>query len=357
MGGQATGDGQAAGGRQATGRMSTLGRDLALDLGTANTLVYARGQGVVLDEPSVVTVDSRTGAMVAVGAEAKAMIGRTPPYLQATRPLRDGVIADFETTERMVRFFLRSVHRNRHLSKPRVVVAVPSGLTRVEQRAVEEACYLAGARSVRLLEEPLAAAIGAGLPVHEPTGSMVVDIGGGTTEVAIISLGGMVTVHSTRVGGDDLDAAIGAHVKREYSLAIGERTAEQIKISVASAFPAYDALDVDVRGRDLVSGLPRTVTLTSREIRRAIEEPLNAILDTVRAALDECPPELAGDVMDSGITLTGGGALLRGLDERLRNDTSMPVRLAAAPLTCVARGAGACVESLEQAEHVFVAAG
>lgn len=334
--------------------MSFLGRDMAVDLGTANTLVYVRGRGIVLDEPSVVAINTNTGTIVAVGAEAKRMIGRTPGNIVATRPLRDGVIADFDTTERMLRYFIQSVHRRRRFAKPRVVVCVPSGITGVERRAVEEASYQAGARKVHVIEEPMAAAIGAVMPVHEPTGNMIVDIGGGTTEVAVISLGGIVTSQSIRTGGDELDAAIIAYVKKEYSLMLGERTAEQIKTVIGSAFPLPDEPHAEIRGRDLISGLPRTVTVSAEEIRKAIEEPVNAIVDAVKTTLDKCPPELSGDVMDRGIVLTGGGALLRGLDERLRHETGMPIHLTDNPLQSVALGAGKCVEDFEALQQVLI---
>jgi len=325
-----------------------LGRDMAVDLGTANTLVYVRGRGIVLNEPSVVAINQSKGGIVAVGADAKAMIGRTPGNIVAIRPLKDGVIADFDTTERMLRYFIQKVHKRRYFAKPRLIVCVPSGITGVERRAVKEAGYAAGARKVYLIEEPMAAAIGAGLPVHEPTGNMVVDIGGGTTEVAVISLGGIVTSLSLRVGGDELDESIIQYVKKEYSLMLGERSAENIKWSVGNAFPGpYDDDTVEVRGRDLVTGLPRTVSLSGAEVRRAIDEPVSSIVDSVKTTLDRTPPELAGDIMDRGIVLTGGGALLKGLDERLRHETGMPVIVADQPLDCVAIGSGRCVEHFE----------
>ena len=276
--------------------MSFIGRDMAVDLGTANTLVYVRGKGIVLNEPSVVAINTNTGGILAVGAEAKKMIGRTPGNIVAIRPLKDGVIADFDTTERMLRYFIQKVHRRRHLAKPRIVVCVPSGITGVEQRAVKDAGYAAGARKVYIIEEPMAAAIGAGLPVHEPTGNMVVDIGGGTTEVAVISLGGIVTSQSIRTGGDELDQAIITYVKKEYSLMLGERTAEEIKMAIGSAFPPPDEPHAEIRGRDLVSGLPKTIVVSAEEIRKAIEEPVNSIIDAVKTTLDKCPPELSGDV-------------------------------------------------------------
>jgi len=335
--------------------LSFLSRDLAVDLGTANTLVYARGRGVVLNEPSVVAMNTRTGGIVAVGTEAKRMIGRTPADIVAIRPMRDGVIADFETTERMLRYFIQKVHLRRYFTKPRIVVCVPSGITSVEQRAVKEAGYQAGARRVYIIQEPMAAAIGAGLPVHEPVGNMVVDIGGGTTEVAVIALGGIVTSRSIRTGGDRLDQAIIAFVKKEYSLLLGERTAEDIKTAIGSAFPTRDEPVAEIRGRDLLTGLPKTIVVSAEEVRRAMEEPLNAIIDAVKATLDTCPPELAGDVMDHGIVLTGGGALLTGLDERLRHETGMPVVVADNPLHSVAIGSGRCVEQFDALRQVLVA--
>ncbi|MCM0619783.1 rod shape-determining protein [Nocardioides bruguierae] len=335
---------------------SFLGRDMAVDLGTANTLVYVRGKGVLLDEPSVVALNSTTNEILAVGHEAKRMIGRTPEGITAIRPLKDGVIADFEATEQMLRWFIQQVHR-RAFAKPRLVVCVPSGITAVEQRAVKEAGYMAGARRVFIVEEPMAAAIGAGLPVHQATGNMVVDVGGGTTEVAVISLGGIVTSLSIRTAGDELDAAIVSWMKKEYSLLLGERTAEEVKTTLGSAFPLPDEPEADVRGRDMVSGLPRTVSVSTAEIRQAMEEPISAIVDAVRTTLDQTPPELAGDIMDRGIALTGGGALLRGLDERLRHETGMPVHVAEDPLTSVALGAGRCVEQFEALQQVLVGDG
>src|SRR5687768_4370881 len=338
----------------AANSLSFLGRDMAVDLGTANTLVYVRGKGIVLNEPSVVAINTNTKGILAVGTEAKRMIGRTPGNIVAIRPLKDGVIADFETTERMLRYFIQKVHRRRHFAKPRIVVCVPSGITGVEQRAVEQAGYQAGARKVYIIEEPMAAAIGAGLPVHEPTGNMVVDVGGGTTEVAVISLGGIVTSQSIRTGGDKLDQAIMTYVKKEYSLMLGERTAEDIKIAVGSAFPRPDEPHAEIRGRDLVSGLPKTIVVSADEIRKALEEPVNAIIDAVKATLDKCPPELSGDVMDRGIVITGGGALLKGMDERLRHETGMPIHVTDRPLDSVAMGSGKCVEEFEALQQVLI---
>ncbi len=333
---------------------SFIGRDMAVDLGTANTLVYVRGRGVLLNEPSVVALNAQTREILAVGTEAKKMIGRTPDNIIAIRPLKNGVIADFETTEQMLRYFIQRVHKRRYFAKPRLVVCVPSGITAVEQRAVKEAGYQAGARRVYIIEEPMAAAIGSGLPVHEATGNMVVDIGGGTTEVAVISLGGIVTSQSIRVAGDDMDQSIITWMKKEYSLMLGERTSEEIKVTLGSAFPLPDEPEAEIRGRDLVSGLPKTVLVSSAEVRQALDEPLNSILDAVRTTLDKTPPELAGDLMDRGIVLTGGGALLRGLDERLRYETGMPIHVADDPLNSVALGAGKCVEEFEALQQVLV---
>ncbi len=334
--------------------MSFIGRDMAVDLGTANTLVYVRGRGIVLNEPSVVAVNQDTGGILAVGIEAKKMIGRTPGNIVAIRPLKDGVIADFDTTERMLRYFIQKVHKRSYLAKPRIVVCVPSGITGVEQRAVKDAGYAAGARKVYIIEEPMAAAIGAGLPIHEPTGNMVVDIGGGTTEVAVISLGGIVTAQSIRVGGDELDQSIINWVKREYSLLLGERTAEEIKMAIGSAYQLANENDAEIRGRDLATGLPKTITVTAAEIRKALEEPVNAIVNAVKQTLDKTPPELSSDLMDRGIVLTGGGALLKGLDERLRRETGMPIHIAERPLDAVVEGSGKCIEEFEALEKVLI---
>jgi len=334
--------------------MNIFGRDMAVDLGTANTLVYVRGRGIVLNEPSVVAIDKTTGAVLAVGLEAKRMIGRTPGNIVAIRPLKDGVIADFDTTERMLRYFIQQVHKRRFLARPRVIVGVPSGITGVEQRAVEEAAEQAGARSAHLIEEPMAAAIGSDLPIHEPSGNMVVDIGGGTTEVAVISLGGIVAAESIRVGGDELDEAIIAYMKREHNLMLGERTSEELKIEIGSAYPLNQEEQAEVRGRDLVTGLPKTLVISSQEIRAAIEEPVASIIEAVKTTLDKTPPELSSDIMDRGIVLTGGGALLRGLDERLRQETGMPVHIAEQPLNCVAIGAGRCLDEYDSLKKVLV---
>src|SRR5215475_14001052 len=331
-----------------------LGRDMAVDLGTANTLVYVRGRGVVLDEPSVVAVNSRDGRPLAVVIEAKKMIGRTPEHIQAIRPLKDGVIADFDICEKMLRYFIQRVHPRRW-SRPRMVICVPSGITGVEQRAVQEAAESAGARKpAYIIEEPMAAAIGAGLPVHEPAGNMIVDIGGGTTEVAVISLGGIVASESIRVAGDELDEAIVNYVKKEYSLALGERTAEEIKIALASAYPLQEELYAEIRGRDLVTGLPKTVVVSTVEIREAIEEPVAAIVDAVKVTLDKTPPELAADIMSSGIVLAGGGALLLGLDRVIQSETGMPVRVAKNPLFSVVLGSGYCLEQFDVLRQVLI---
>jgi rod shape-determining protein MreB len=322
------------------------GRDLAVDLGTANTLVYMRGRGIVLSEPSVVAIDSRTNEVHAVGIEAKRMLGRTPGTITAIRPLKDGVIADFDVTEEMLRHFIQKVHQSR-FAHPRVVVCVPSGVTGVEKRAVEEACLSAGAREAYLIEEPMAAAIGAGLPVGEPTGSMIVDIGGGTSEVAVISLGGIVVSESIRVAGDELDNAIINYAKREYKVLIGQQTAEELKLEIGSAYPMPEELQAEIRGRDIVTGLPKTVVLTSEEIRIALDEPLQQIIGAVKVTLDRTPPELASDIMDRGMMLAGGGSLLHGLDERMRDETNMPCHIAESPLTCVAVGSGRSLEEFE----------
>lgn len=333
---------------------SIIGRDMAVDLGTANTLVYVRGRGIVLDEPSVVAINAKDGRPLAVGAEAKRMIGRTPGHIQAIRPLKDGVIADFDICEKMLRYFIQRVHQRRW-AKPRMVICVPSGITGVEQRAVQEAAEYAGARKpAYIIEEPMAAAIGAGLPVHEPTGNMVVDIGGGTTEVAVISLGGIVASESIRIAGDELDEGIINYVKKEYSLALGERTAEEIKVAMGSAYPLEEEFYAEVRGRDLVTGLPKTVVVSTNEIRDAIEEPVSAIVDAVKVTLDRTPPELAADIMEKGIVITGGGALLHGLDARLSTETGMPIVLAQDPLYSVAIGSGQCLEEFDALKQVLI---
>ncbi len=327
---------------------------MAVDLGTANTLVYVRGRGVVLNEPSVVAVNTRDGRPLAVGSEAKRMIGRTPGHIRAIRPLKDGVIADFDVCEKMLRYFIQKVHQRRW-AKPRMVICVPSGITGVEQRAVQEAAEYAGARKpAYIIEEPMAAAIGAGLPVHEPTGNMVVDIGGGTTEVAVISLGGIVASESVRIGGDELDDSIITFIKKEYSLAIGERTAEEIKMRLASAAPLEEEQMAEIRGRDLVTGLPKTIVVSTVEIREAIEEPVSAIVDAVKITLDKTPPELAADIMEKGIVITGGGALLHGLDRRLADETGMPIIIAKNSLFSVVVGSGQCLEEFDVLKSVLI---
>ncbi|MGI8846418.1 MAG: rod shape-determining protein [Thermoleophilaceae bacterium] len=326
------------------------GRDIAVDLGTANTLVYVRGEGIVVSEPSVVALDENTGDVHAVGAEARRMIGRTPASISAVRPLRHGVIADFEVTEEMLRYFIRRVDQSR-FAHPRVVMCAPSGITTVERNAVQEACLAAGARQVHLIEEPIAAAIGAGLAIGEPTGRLVVDIGGGTSEVAVISLGGMVVSRSVRVGGYELDEAIAAYVRTHHNLAIGERSAEEIKLELGSAGPLENELATELRGRDLVSGLPKSIQLGSEEVREAIAEPVNAIVQAVRETLEETPPELASDITQEGIVLAGGGSLLHGFAERLQDETKIDTHLADSPLTCVAIGSGRSLEEFEALER------
>jgi rod shape-determining protein MreB len=327
---------------------------MAVDLGTANTLVYVRGRGITLNEPSVVALNTGTGNIVAVGVQAKRMISRTPGKIVAIRPLKDGVIADFDVTERMLRYFIQKVHRRRRLAKPRLVVAMPSGITGVEQSAVKEAGHQAGACRVYIIEEPMAAAIGAGLPVYDPAGNMVAEVGGGTTEVAVISLGGIVTSQSVQAGGDEIDQAIIVFAEKEYSLMLGERTAEEIKMAVGSACPSPDEPHAEIRGRDLVSGLPKTIVIRAEEVRHAIQGPVSTVVDIVKTTLGKCPPELAGDIMDRGIMLTGGGALLRGLDERLREETGMPIHLAGNPLESVVLGTGKCVEDFDALQQVLV---
>ena len=321
-------------------------RDIAVDLGTANTLVYVRGDGIVVSEPSVVAIDSDTGAVHAVGEDAKRMIGRTPATIKAIRPLRHGVIADFDVTEQMLRYFIRSVEQHR-LARPRLVMCAPSGITGVEKMAVVEAALAAGARAVHLIEEPMAAAIGAGLDISEPIGNMVVDVGGGTTEVAVISLGGIVVSASVRTGGYELDEAIAAYIRRHHRMAIGAQTAEDIKFEIGSACPLENELTTEVRGRDLTTGLPRSVLLTSEEIRSALAEPLDTIFAAIHDTLEETPPELAADVSDRGILLAGGGVLLQGFAERVRAETGMPASLAESPLTCVAVGSGLSLEEYD----------
>lgn len=329
-------------------------KDMGIDLGTANTLVHVRGKGVAMKEPSVVAIQRDTGAILAVGNEAKQMIGRTPGNIIAIRPMKDGVIADFDVTQSMLKYFISRALKSRSFIKPRVVVGVPSGVTEVEKRAVIDATLQAGAREAYLIEEPMAAAIGAGLEVHEPTGNMVVDIGGGTTEVAIISLGGIVTSKSIRVGGDEMDDAIIYYIKKEYNLMIGERTAEEIKINIGSAAPTVEDETLDIRGRDLVTGLPKTKIVTAQEIKEALAEPVDNIIEAIKITLEKTPPELAADIMDRGIVMTGGSSQLSGLDERINKETGMPVHIAEEALDCVALGTGKVLEELDLLKRVLI---
>jgi len=332
----------------------SFSRDMGIDLGTANTLVHVKGKGIVLSEPSVVAIQRDTGEVLAVGEEAKQMIGRTPGNIVAIRPLKDGVIADFDVTQAMLKYFIRKSMDTKSFIRPRVIVGVPSGVTEVEKRAVIDATIQAGAREAYLIEEPLAAAIGAGLPVHEPTGNMVVDIGGGTTEVAVISLGGIVTSRSIRVGGDEMDEAIMQYIKRTYNLMIGERTAESIKMTIGSAIPPKDDQTMDIRGRDLVSGLPKTLNIKASEVQRALSEPIASIVEAVKVTLERTPPELASDIMDRGIVMTGGGSLLTGLDQLLMEETGMPVHISEDALSCVCMGTGRALDSIELLKRVLM---
>src|SRR6187549_2000473 len=337
--------------------LGIFSRDIGIDLGTANTLVHVRDRGIVMSEPSVVAIDAKTRRVLAVGAEAKRMVGRTPASIIAIRPLRDGVISDFDVTEEMIKYFVRRVHdRVGMIPRPRMLLGIPSGVTEVEKRAVRDAALNAGARWARLIEEPMAAAIGAGLPVSEPSGSLVVDIGGGTTEVAVISLGGIVVSRSVRIGGDEMDTDIVGFARREYNLLMGERTAEEIKIAVGSAYPTEggDERTVTFRGRDLLTGLPRSVEVGSDQIREALEPSIAQIIDAIKETIEETPPELVADIMDQGIVLAGGGALLVGLDRRVAEATQMPVHIADDPLTCVVRGTGRVLEELDTLERVMV---
>ncbi len=331
-------------------------RDIGIDLGTANTLVYVRGKGIILREPSVVAIRRDTGSILAVGEEAKRMIGRTPGNIVAIRPMKDGVIADFDVTQTMLRHFISKAYRRRALFLPQVVVCVPSGVTEVEKRAVLDATKQAGAKEAFLIEEPMAAAIGAGLPVEEPTGSMIVDIGGGTSEVAVISLGGIVTSKSIRVGGDEIDEAIINYIKKTYNLMIGERTAEDIKVNIGSAYRLDQEDKMEIRGRDLVKGLPKLLTITSTEIQEAISEPVNAILETIKTTLERTPPELAADIMEKGIVMSGGGALLKGLDKLIAEETGMPVYISEDPLDCVVLGAGKSLTAIDLLRRVSISA-
>ena len=337
--------------------LGIFSNDLAIDLGTANTCVYVRGRGIVLREPSVVAVkrDNRgNNKVLAVGSEAKRMLGRTPGNIVAIRPMKDGVIADFEVTEAMLRHFISKVHNSRRLVRPRIVICVPTGITQVEKRAVRESAQSAGAREVFLIEEPMAAAIGADLPITEPTSNMVVDIGGGTTEVAVISLAGIVYSKSVRIGGDKMDDAILQYVKRKYNMLIGESSAEDIKTAIGSAYTLDSELVMDVKGRDLVSGIPQNITITSEEVRKAISEPVDSIVQAVRIALEQTPPELAADIVDRGIVLTGGGGLLKGLDHLLREETSLPITVVEDPLSTVALGSGKVLDNLDVLREVTV---
>lgn len=324
--------------------LNLIGRDMGIDLGTANTLVFVKNKGIVLNEPSIVAIDKDNKKILAVGTEAKKMVGRTPGNIVAIRPLKDGVIADFDTTERMLRYFIQKVHKNMAFARPRIVICVPSGITAVEKKAVVEATEQAGARAAYIIEEPLAAAIGSNLPIDEPTGSMVVDIGGGTSEVAVISLGGIVAYQSLRIGGDEMDEAIIYYLKKENNLLVGENTAEKMKMEIGSAFPLENEEKMEVNGRDLVAGLPKTIIITSQQIRAALEKTLSDIINAVLEVLDDTPPELASDIMKRGIVLSGGGSLLKGLTERISRETHCPVYLAPDPLAAVALGAGKCVE-------------
>lgn len=331
--------------------------DLAIDLGTANTLVYAKGKGIIANEPSVVAVqkDSRgIKRVLAVGKEAKDMIGRTAGNIEAIRPMKDGVIADFEVTEAMLRFFIQKAHNRKSLIRPRIMVCIPYGITPVEKRAVRESAESAGAREVYLIEEPMAAALGAGLPIMEPSGNMVVDIGGGTTEVAVISLAGIVFSKSIRVAGDKMDEAIIHYLKRKYNILIGERTAERIKIEIGQAYPDSEIRSLEIKGRDLVAGVPKTMSVNSEEVREAILEPINAIVDAVKVTLERTPPELASDIMEKGIVLTGGGSLIRNLDVLLREETGLPVTVADDPLTCVVYGSGKALDQLDVLKGITV---
>jgi rod shape-determining protein MreB len=327
-----------------------LGRfsnDMGIDLGTANTLVYVKGRGIVLTEPSVVAIKKGTNKILAVGEEAKRMLGRTPGDIVAIRPLKDGVIADFEVTENMLRYFIRRVHNRKTLISPRIVIAVPSGITAVERRAVEDSAIHAGAREVFLIEEPMAGAIGLDMPVHEPAGNMIVDIGGGTTEVAIISLAGIVFCRSVRVAGDEMDEAIVQFLRRNYNLMVGERTAEMIKITIGAAVPLKEPLTMEVKGRDMVAGLPKTLTINSEEIREALSEPISTIVEAVRISLERCPPELSADLVDRGIMMAGGGSLLRGLNKLISKETGLPVHIAEDPLSAVAIGTGKALDQIK----------
>jgi len=329
--------------------------DMGIDLGTASTLVYLKNEGIVLCEPSVVAIEAGTSNVLAVGEEAKRMLGRTPGNIVAIRPMRDGVIADFEITESMLRYFIKKVHNSRRLVRPRVIIAIPSGITEVEKRAVKDSALHAGAREVYMLEEPVAASIGVGLPIQEPSGNMVIDIGGGTTEMAVISLAGVVFAKSIRIGGDEMDEAIVNYLKRTYNLMVGERTAEEIKITIGSGYPMEEEMTMDVRGRDLVAGLPKMISITSEEVREALSEPIAQIIEAVRITLERTPPELSADLIEKGLILAGGGALLRGLDKLIAEETGLPVHIADDPLTAVALGTGKVLSELQYLKRLTVA--
>ncbi|MBU0759369.1 MAG: rod shape-determining protein [Candidatus Omnitrophica bacterium] len=334
--------------------LGMFSNDMGIDLGTATTLVYVKGQGIVLCEPSVVAIQKGTHNVLAVGEEAKRMLGRTPGNIVAIRPMKDGVIADFEITEDMLRYFIKKVHNRRVFVRPRMVIAIPSGITEVEKRAVKDSAEHAGAREVYLVEEPISAAIGVGLPIQEPSGNMIIDIGGGTTEIAVISLAGIVFSRSIRIGGDELDESIIEHLKKTYNLMIGERTAEDIKIKIGSAYPLEEELTMEVRGRDLVAGLPKTITISSEEIREAIAGPVAAVLEATRMTLERTPPELSADLIERGIILAGGGALLRGIDKLISEETGLPVHVAEDPMTAVALGTGKVLSEIKYLKKVTV---
>jgi rod shape-determining protein MreB len=328
--------------------------DIGIDLGTANTLIYVHGQGIVLNEPSVVAVESASGKVVAIGKRAKEMLGRTPGEIKAIRPLRDGVIADFEITEKMLSSFIKKVIRHKYLMKPRILISVPSGITEVEKRAVRDSAENAGAREVYLIHEPMAAAIGVGLPVDQPSGIMIIDIGGGTSEIAVIALYGIVNNRSIRIAGDEINEAIVIYLKKNYNLLIGELTAEEIKMRIGSAFPMEREESVEIKGRDLVAGVPKNMKISSAQVREALTEPIEAIIEAVRLSLEATPPELASDILDRGIVLTGGGALLRGFAKRIRHETNLPVYVADDPMTCVARGTGVVLENMNAFQKVLI---
>jgi rod shape-determining protein MreB len=334
--------------------LGLFSNDMGIDLGTATTLVYAKGQGIILCEPSVVAIQKGTNSVLAVGEEAKRMLGRTPGNIVAIRPMKDGVIADFEITEDMLRYFIKKIHNRKVFVRPRMVIAIPSGITEVEKRAVKDSAEHAGAREVYLIEEPISAAIGVGLPIEEPAGNMIIDIGGGTTEIAVISLAGIVFSRSIRIGGDELDEAIIEHLKKTYNLMIGERTAEDIKIKIGSAYPLEEELTMEVRGRDLVAGLPKTITISSEEIREAIAGPVSAILEATRMTLERTPPELSADLIERGIVLAGGGSLLRGIDKLISEETGLPVHVAEDPMTAVALGTGKVLSEIKYLKKVTV---